>query len=297
MLKFIKGGDEIVNKLSREISINKVLLIIFILNLAQLVLLCILILYSYFEDTGVIDVTFYIFTIMITLNATTMALAYYYINNKVNNKSIKESIRNLEEFNTKLKEQRHDYLNHIQVIYGLIEIDEFQEAKKYIEPVYKDILKVSKALRTSKPAVNAMLQAKLQMAEKQGVDMYLEIRTSLKYLPIEPWEFCRVISNIVDNALFALQSREEEKYITIEMSESIHKYIIYIYNNGPEIPDNIKSNIFEEGITSKEEKENGMGLFIVKKIVHEACGQISFESNKERTVFKIIVPKSEHTDS
>lgn len=76
-------------------------------------------------------------------------------------RSYRESMENLEHLNIRLREQRHDYLNQIQIVYGLLELNAFDEAKEYLNPVFRDIMKVNQALRTSEPAVNALLQAKL----------------------------------------------------------------------------------------------------------------------------------------
>ena len=72
-------------------------------------------------------------------------------------------MKNLENLNLKLRAQRHDYMNHLQVIYGLLELGEYEDAREYMEPVFKDITRVTRAMKTSQPAVNALLQAKISL--------------------------------------------------------------------------------------------------------------------------------------
>ena len=124
------------------------------------------------------------------------------------NETYQENITNLENLNRKLREQRHDYLNQIQIVYGLLELEEYEEARAYMRPVFKDLMKVNKALKTSEPAVNALLQAKMETAEKQGIDFYLEITTQMKSLSIEAWELCKILANLIDNAVTAVLQRE-----------------------------------------------------------------------------------------
>lgn len=208
------------------------------------------------------------------------------------NDAMAESMSNLEDLNTRLRAQRHDYLNHFQVIYGLMELGEYEEAKGYIDPVFKDIMKVSKALKTAQPAVNALLQAKIEAAERKGIDLYLEIRSQLKDIPLEPWNLCKVLANIIDNGITALSQVEHEKRIHLEIGEDIKHYTFLVYNNGPEIPKNQLDNIFKQGFSTKKEEEHGMGLFIVAKIIKEAGGTIVANSNEEKTSFYIELPKS-----
>ena len=114
--------------------------------------------------TGV-DLTLYLaVSLMLLCNVATIVGLYLAM--RYTNHDLEDSIHNLERLNAKLRTQRHDYLNHFQVIYGLMELEEYGEAKKYLAPVFKDIMKVSKALKTSQPAVNALLQVKMEAAER-----------------------------------------------------------------------------------------------------------------------------------
>jgi sensor histidine kinase regulating citrate/malate metabolism len=227
--------------------------------------------------------------LMLLSSLITILGLYFAIRYK--NDIMTESMSNLEELNTRLRAQRHDYLNHFQVIYGLMELGEYEEAKGYIDPVFKDIMKVSKALKTDQPAVNALLQAKIEAAEKKGIDLYLEIRSQLKEIPIEPWNLCKVLANSIDNGITALSVVEHEKCIHLEIGEDMNYYTFLVYNNGPEIPKNHLDNIFRQGFSTKNEKEHGMGLFIVAKIVREAGGTIVVNSNADKTSFYIELPK------
>lgn len=207
------------------------------------------------------------------------------------NDNLTDSIRNLEELNTRLRGQRHDYLNHFQVIYGLMELGEYEEAKHYIEPVFKDILKVSKALKTAQPAVNALLQSKIEAAEQKKIDLYLEIRTDLKYLPMEAWNLCKILANIIDNGMSALAEVEQEKNIYVVIGEDADSYLFEISNNGPEIPKNHLENIFKQGFSTKKEEEHGMGLYIVSRIVRESGGTVHVTSDAAKTCFYVRLPK------
>jgi sensor histidine kinase regulating citrate/malate metabolism len=275
-------------------TISKIVLLSIFLNLTQVIFITLFIYYKY-RNPYILEGNFIINTIAISIGINSIITGIIFYNllfNKSSNNLI-DTITYLEEFNKTLRTQRHDYLNHIQVIYSLMELEEFDEAKKYIEPVYKDIVRVSKALKTSKPAVNALLQAKLQMAEKNNIDMDLEIKSDLKHLTMEPWEFCRVVGNIIDNAIFVLKQKHDNRYILVELSENPQNIIISISNNGDIIPEEIIDTIFEEGFTTKGDKGDGMGLTIVKDIVESFSGTVSVTSTEKRTTFEITFPKKE----
>ncbi len=225
-----------------------------------------------------------LFSSVITILGLYMASRYKELN-------VEESLQNLEELNMTLRVQRHDYLNHLQIIYGLMELKEYEEAKQYLDPVFKDIMKISRALKTAQPAVNALLQAKLQAAERNGIDMYLEVRSDLRRLSIEPWNLCKVLANIIDNAITALSVNEKEKILNLEIGESKDNYTFRIYNNGPRIPEEQLEDIFKAGFTTKKEEGHGIGLSIVSRIVKEAGGTVKVTSQPEKTCFTVEIPK------
>lgn len=273
-------------------NISKIVLLSIFLNLIQVVFITLFIYYKN-KNPYMIEGNFiiYVIAISIGINSIITGIIFYNLLFKKGSNNLIDTLKHLESFNKTLRTQRHDYLNHIQVIYSLMELEEFDEARNYIEPVYKDIVRVSKALKTSKPAVNALLQAKLQMAEKNEIDMELEIKSDLKHLNMEPWEFCRVIGNIIDNSIFALKLKPNNRYMLVELSEDLQNIKINISNNGNIIPKEIIANIFNEGFTTKGANGDGMGLAIVKEIVENFSGIIEVTSNEQRTSFEIVIPK------
>lgn len=276
----------------QEYNISKIVLISIFINLIQIVFITLFIYYKS-KNPNMIDGNFiiYVIAISIGINSIITGIIFYNLLFKKRSNNLIDTIKYLEAFNKTLRTQRHDYLNHIQVIYSLLELEEFDEARNYIEPVYKDIVRISKALKTSKPAVNALLQAKLQMAEKNEIEMELEIKSDLKHLNMEPWEFCRVLGNIIDNAIFALKQKPANRYMLVELSEDLQNIRIIVSNNGNIIPNEIIDDIFKEGFTTKGDKGDGMGLAIVKEIIEIYSGTVTATSDDRRTSFEIILPK------
>ena len=202
-----------------------------------------------------------------------------------------ESNHQLEELNMTLRAQRHDFMNHLQVVHSLIEMDEYSDAKDYIEKIYEDIQKVNRVLKTSKPAINALLQAKIIQAEGLGIQCRLSITTALENLSIPSWELCRVLGNIIDNAMYALNENNEAKTLSIKLYEDLKNYSFTIGNSGPGIPEAMVHRIFEAGYTSKGDRGDGMGLAISKELLESYGGSIEVASGEQWTEFKGSIPK------
>lgn len=270
---------------------KKITISLIAINLLQLLMG--LVLWGMVGVTGLdhVSPTLY-FVVSLMLACNVISIAGLSVAVKYRNRNLEESLHNLEQLNATLRSQRHDYLNHFQVIYGLMELNEYEEAKKYLEPVFKDIMKVSRALKTSEPAVNALLQVKMGAAEQAGIDFYPEIKSELKKLPIEAWNLCKILSNLIDNSMEALaEAAQEEKKIELDISEDERSYCFRVKNNGPMIPEESQKEIFRMGVSGKKGEGHGMGLFIVSKIVNEASGTMALFSEADSTSFTVTLPK------
>lgn len=105
----------------------------------------------------------------------------------------------------------------------------------------------------------------------------------------------QVFYNIILNAIDALKEiNESERLIKIEVS-SIDNYIrIKIFNNGPEIPSDLREKIFELFYTTKSYGcGTGLGLSISKEIIINHNGRIFVDPNTTSgSCFIIDLPKT-----
>lgn len=233
------------------------------------------------------------FTAVIVLAVCILLLLIAYRKLRKLYEDLQDSYRQLENLNSELRAQRHDYLNHLQVVYGLLELQEYGGLLDYLQPVYKDMQKTGKALKTSKPAINALLKAKMDEAESRKIDFYIEVKSDLKDLQVEDWELCKVISNLLDNAMTALEDQDGEKRISLEMTEDREAYHFRVANNGPEILPEFQDQIFKQGFSSKKGEGHGMGLFIVMNVLKSYRGTMKLTSGEKETVFSFSLPKEE----
>ncbi|AWI06147.1 sensor histidine kinase [Clostridium drakei] len=286
--------------MKKKLDVNKTITTVIILNVIQITTIVMVILYNYFHNNVLnFQDKFYSGELLVYLIISIGIINSFFAikdirslnGNNDEYKMLKSTLKQLEELNKTLRAQRHDFMNHLQVVYSLMEMEEYHDSREYIEKVFKDIQKVNKVLKTANPAVNALLQAKILYGEKRGIKTEILITSSLQDLKVPSWEFCRVLGNIVDNAIYALQEIDGERIIQIELFEDLKLYGFKIKNNGPEIPEELVKKIFKAGITTKGEKGEGMGLAIVKHILQEYEGGIKVFTENEFTVFQGWIPR------
>lgn len=281
-----------------KVNIHKTAAMVFTLNLLEIIMLIGIIIYNSVTKSmrqiskNDSHIFIYLVVAVVIVNSFITLRYVYSISRSVSQlHMLEDTLDKLENLNTTLRAQRHDFMNHLQIVYGLMEMEEYNEAMQYLGKVYNDIQSINKFLKTSNPAVNALLQAKVLYAEKRGIEVKMNITTNLKELKVQPWEFCRVLGNLIDNAIYALQEKKEGRYIIIDLYEDLRKYGFRIINNGPEIPGELHEKIFTPGFSTKGEEGEGMGLAIVRKIMEEAGGSITLRSSSVDTVFEGMFPR------
>lgn len=209
---------------------------------------------------------------------------------------LEEAYGQLEDLNATLRRQRHDFMNHLQVVFSLLELNDADEAMKYVESVYGDIKKTGSVLKTAIPAVNALIAAKRQDCEERGIALETRIASGWRDMPVPGWEMCRVLGNLIDNARDALAADAENpsKRILLAIDETPGAFNFRVSNNGPAIPPQLQRSIFQMGFTTKSDG-HGSGLSIVEEIMARYGGEIRVASDEGETAFSGSIPKRQPT--
>ncbi|MCA1992140.1 MAG: AAA family ATPase, partial [Coleofasciculus sp. S288] len=123
---------------------------------------------------------------------------------------------------------------------------------------------------------------------KQGVDVIKNYEKSLPSIQCYPDELNQVWTNLIHNAL---QAMNNQGTLTIDVRQQNGNLLVSIRDSGQGIPPEIMPRIFEPFFTTKPAGEgSGLGLDIVKKILEKHEGKISVESEPGQTTFTVSLP-------
>lgn len=115
-------------------------------------------------------------------------------------------------------------------------------------------------------------------------------------------QITQVFTNIVRNALQAMEGQENGDLIIVlkqvpdqqrlikNLSETDQWIEISISDNGPGIPEDIRSKVFVPNFTTKNTGA-GLGLAISKNIVEGSGGKITFQTSEKGTTFFVYLKK------
>ncbi|MFY9139339.1 MAG: Spo0B domain-containing protein [Thermacetogeniaceae bacterium] len=201
-------------------------------------------------------------------------------------------IEHLSELVRAIRVQRHDFVNHMQVVHALMKTGRFDRAIEYIADLSHDIQITGEMLRVDMPELSALLLAKTDLARKKDILFKITVESDLKGLEIKPLELIMVVANLLDNAFEAVETLpEENRIVVLKITETAEYYCLQVKNPGY-IPEEIKMRIFEMGYSTKEGKERGTGLAAVKAVVEKNGGKITLQCSRDQGVtFTVRLPK------
>lgn len=108
-------------------------------------------------------------------------------------------------------------------------------------------------------------------------------------------ELEQIISNILDNSIYALQSIAENPEIFVNLSVKNEHCLIEIEDNGIGIPTEVLSLIGHERVTTKQnEKGNGIALLHAKRTIERMHGRFEIESKEKLRTSVTILLKNVH---
>ncbi len=185
-----------------------------------------------------------------------------------------------EEFNT----LAHNIKNEI---YGLQDAlsRNIDEGKNRVEEMMSFVKKHEEILYTQNNAINALINAKIDSIQKQGIKFNCRALL-LEDNAISNMELCIVLGNLLDNAIEGCANIDtEERYIDLDMIQQGNYLSIKIVNPCD------ASKINKRLSTTKSSKQkHGYGISSVNELVEKHQGTINIEFMQNK--FEVIIAMS-----
>lgn len=132
----------------------------------------------------------------------------------------------------------------------------------------------------------------IQLALEIFNENYILFESTKKeiYVVMDRTQLIRIITNLVKNATQAVSENNPDPNVLVSVSEENKMVRIVVKDNGIGVPEEYKSHIFEPKFTTKS-SGMGLGLGIIKKIIENYNGTITFESQQNAgTAFTVTLP-------
>ncbi|EHA1006912.1 sensor histidine kinase [Clostridium perfringens] len=211
-------------------------------------------------------------------------------------RKIAKEITGVDEVVKNLRANVHEFRNNLHVILGLIQLGEYEEARKYILKTQK--VHENNSLKFSNVEdyyVRGLLLSRELVAKERGVNFVLTEESFLfgNHNYVDSYDIVTILGNLIENAFDScVCSSSDNKEVEVTLYEDDEKIELQVRDNGKPIDNNIKERIFELGVSSKGEGR-GTGLSLVKNRVELYDGCIDIEEFNEEKIFIITILKGE----
>lgn len=195
-------------------------------------------------------------------------------------------------FNT-IRAQRHDFLNHVQILDSYLKMNKIDEAKAYMVDILEETKEINEIIVVNNPFLNALIRAKMGIAQRYNINFTLDIQSALADLEIKPFDLVKIMGNLINNAIEAVKDLDNDsRQVKLTTKKHDNNYIIKVFNPRPVIPQNMQEKIFAGGFTTKTGGEHcGVGLSVVKKLTEKYKGAVLVHSTEaDGTTFTVTLP-------
>ncbi|MFO7837615.1 MAG: PAS domain S-box protein [Candidatus Thorarchaeota archaeon] len=211
-------------------------------------------------------------------------------------RNLKESNRKLELYTSLLK---HDLANDIQVLINRLEYVEMLEDPQDMKTQYKQVRAASKRMakllkifaesRTGEnDGLIDIIETSIEHSKEAnpGLVISTEMVGNRRKLNRKMGE---LVGPVFDNLLRnVVQHAGSNAHVSIEISEDKDDVIVMVSDDGPGIPESMRSKLFRQ----KYSGTRGMGLSLCKRVVEAYEGTFTLhESGSDGTTFEIRLPK------
>ncbi|KQN48540.1 histidine kinase [Serratia sp. Leaf51] len=217
--------------------------------------------------------------------------------------TLSSQLSQVKRYADNLRIMRHEQLNWTATLAGLLQMQRYDDAMRYIQAQSEGAQAVLDfvSARFTSPALCGLLLGKYVSAREKGVELAFDPACQLLRIPaaISETELMSVIGNLLDNAVDAtLNAGTAAVPVELYISDRNHELLIEVADRGGGVDDVLKPHLFEQGVTTKPLSgdemtgaEHGIGLYLVASYVRQAGGSIEISDNTPQgTIFSVFIP-------
>jgi two-component system CitB family sensor kinase/two-component system sensor histidine kinase DctS len=209
--------------------------------------------------------------------------------------NLAEELTGVNEIVQALRANSHEFLNKIHVIMGLLQIGEYEKAQLYLRGVMERQNSIAshviKSIRDS--VIAGLILGKISRAKELGITIVVDQRTKIyqKHGSIDSSTLIKIIGNLIENAFFALENKDGEKFINLFIFEDQESIYIEVEDRGIGIDEENIAQIFNSGYSTKP-GSSGTGLYLVKSTIDALKGSIEVDSEVGfGSIFRVTLNK------
>ena len=204
-----------------------------------------------------------------------------------------EELTGAKQLVAALRASSHEFLNKLQVLLGLLDLEKYDQAKKYILDSHRRQLDANKELMSTfrDPIIAGLMLGKASFCREQNVKLVVASDSHVDVIDAAGVTHALVttVGNLIDNAVEAARKAPGGGKITVCLKNDASRVTVEVRDNGAGIDAAVRERLFMRGTSTKGEGR-GLGLFLVRQDLAAVNGEIRVESCEGETVFRAAIP-------
>ena len=227
--------------------------------------------------------------IILSLLSLSMSLCLPAALNKIMKQALSEQIQRTQiaHYQTLLEEHqrqvslRHDLKNHLLVLESLTQQGELQKISAYLKTMCQETYTATGNIYTGSLTADALIHIKEQTALARNISLTCEMRLP-KQMPLEDFDLCIVLGNLLDNAIQAASQIKDDKERRIFLHAQTVKRNLLL---------EIKNTVADKTVLTHFGTDHyGTGLHNVKRIIEKYNGVMDISLNDSLFCVSILLP-------
>lgn len=199
---------------------------------------------------------------------------------------------NITEMINTVKGQRHDFINHLQVIHGLNQINDQEALNEYLSELLYEVNRYNEMIKIDNPIIAALVNAKVSQANNRGIDLQVQVKTTLSHISSESIDLARILGNLIDNAMDGAKE-SGDNWVNIDIAERNSMIVCSVTNPFKGNAEDLKKS-FAPGLSTKPQHD-GLGLYVCQKLCTKIKGKLDLQfANDQQVTFSLSVPLTSH---
>jgi len=194
-------------------------------------------------------------------------------------------LANLRQMQENAAAYRHDMRHHIAILSGMAAEGSLEKIRTYLNTAQSDIEAITPTRYCKNETVNLILSTFSSKARHEEVTMTVDAKLP-EYIPFSDTELCSLLSNGIENAIFAAASCPEPELRTVSVKAKILKSTLLISIVNPYVYD----VVMKDGLPQSARDGHGFGTRSIAAIAAAHNGQAVFAADDGVFTFKIMIP-------
>lgn len=207
------------------------------------------------------------------------------------NRAYKLYLPIVNELVDEIRIRQHDFDNHIAALKAVLESK--KETQAAMDKVEEHINEIDKSfgnfhlLKMKNRIIAGFLYTKMKQSKDEKIKFEIIIDDYSTETALKDYELLDILSILVDNAF---ETNIPGNHVMLRFYKEKGRSVIEVANKHPYIPISSLEDFFTKGYSEKSADKRGIGLYKLRQIVTENCGDIEVQNadlGENYIVFKV----------